>query len=93
MSGDAVSPFFSFFFLFFLVLFSLELHEDGDECLLTVECSLAWAELYLCIATLAQHFDLEFPSHTAEDFEASIDSFVILTKSRGELRTVAKVRG
>ena len=55
--------------------------------------SLAWAELYLCIATLAQHFDLEFPGHTAEDFEAAIDAFVILTKSRGELRTVAKVRG
>ncbi|KAK3955348.1 cytochrome P450 [Pseudoneurospora amorphoporcata] len=54
---------------------------------------LAWAELYLCIATLAQHFDLEFPGHSAEDFEAAIDSFVILTKSRGELRTVAKVRG
>ncbi|KAK3403125.1 cytochrome P450 [Sordaria brevicollis] len=54
---------------------------------------LAWAELYLCIATLAMHFDLEFPGHTAEDFEAAIDSFVILTKSRGELRTVAHVRG
>ncbi|CCC11336.1 hypothetical protein SMACR_04039 [Sordaria macrospora] len=53
---------------------------------------LAWAELYLCIATLAQHFDLEFPGHSAEDFEAAIDAFVILTKSRGELRTVAKVR-
>ncbi|KAH8897331.1 cytochrome P450 [Thozetella sp. PMI_491] len=47
---------------------------------------LAWAEMYLLLATLVQKFDFEFVDRCAEDFECTSDQFLIGTKSRGVLK-------
>ncbi|KAI0401638.1 trichodiene oxygenase [Xylaria palmicola] len=46
---------------------------------------LAWAELYIVVATLIQRFDFEFHNATPEDFLCDSDQFLIRTKSRGRL--------
>ncbi|RYP22145.1 hypothetical protein DL767_009119 [Monosporascus sp. MG133] len=46
---------------------------------------LAWAEMYMIVASLAQHFDFQFNGATAEDFECTSDQFAIGTKGKGML--------
>ncbi|KAI1318870.1 cytochrome P450 [Xylariaceae sp. FL0255] len=54
--------------------------------------SLAWAEMYLIIATLINRFDFKYPDATAEDFLAASDQFAIGTKGKGNLNAVVSVR-
>ncbi|KAI1122577.1 trichodiene oxygenase [Nemania abortiva] len=53
---------------------------------------LAWAELYISVATLVQRFDFEFPNASAEDFVCDSDQFLIRTKGRGHLHAVPTIR-
>ncbi|KAJ8131880.1 hypothetical protein O1611_g1741 [Lasiodiplodia mahajangana] len=53
---------------------------------------LAWAELYLVVATLVQRFDFEFPNASAEDFVCDSDQFLIRTKGRGHLYAIPTIR-
>ncbi|RYO91541.1 hypothetical protein DL764_008276 [Monosporascus ibericus] len=46
---------------------------------------LAWAEMYMIVAALAQHFDFQFEGATAEDFECTSDQFAVGTKGKGML--------
>lgn len=43
--------------------------------------SLAWAEMYLVLATLVQRFDFVFEGATAADFEMERDNFAIGTRA------------
>lgn len=54
--------------------------------------SLAWAELYLVIATLVQKFTFEFVGAKAEDFRCVSDQFVVGTRGKGVLNARVKVR-
>ncbi|RYP45735.1 hypothetical protein DL768_007976 [Monosporascus sp. mg162] len=55
---------------------------------------LAWAEMYMIVAALAQHFDFQFEGATAEDFECTSDQFAVGTKGKGALiATVTSHRG
>ncbi len=47
--------------------------------------SLAWAELYITLATIARHFDFEFQDIQASDFEMESDDFIIVTKNKALL--------
>ncbi|KAI1276338.1 trichodiene oxygenase [Xylaria sp. FL0933] len=53
---------------------------------------LAWAELYIVVATLVQRFDFTFPSATAEDFVCDSDQFLIQTKAKGHLYAIPTLR-
>ncbi|KAI5920337.1 cytochrome P450 [Camillea tinctor] len=46
---------------------------------------LAWAEMYLVIATLVQRFDFKFEGIAAADFEMESDQFIIGTKAAANL--------
>ncbi|KAI1422714.1 trichodiene oxygenase [Xylaria sp. FL1777] len=46
---------------------------------------LAWAELYIVVATVVQRFDFTFPNTTAEDFICDSDQFLIQTRAKGHL--------
>lgn len=48
--------------------------------------SLAWAEMYLTIATIAQRFDLNIQDVEAADFEMESDQFLIGTKEESRMR-------
>ncbi|KAG9241457.1 trichodiene oxygenase [Calycina marina] len=48
---------------------------------------LAWAEMYLIVASLVQKFDFRFNNATAKDFECESDQFVICTRGRGVLKS------
>ncbi|KAI1394475.1 trichodiene oxygenase [Hypoxylon trugodes] len=50
--------------------------------------NLAWAEMYLIVATLVQRYNFQFQDATAEDFECISDQFAIGTKGRGMLSWV-----
>ncbi|ROV86947.1 hypothetical protein VMCG_10772 [Cytospora schulzeri] len=52
---------------------------------------LAWAEMYLVLATLVQRFDFQFTRAKAEDFECDSDQFVIGTKGKGQLEAFVKL--
>lgn len=52
--------------------------------------SLAMSNLYMVIATLVIHFDFEFLSAKAEDFECSSDQFAIGSTGGGMLLTKVK---
>ncbi|KAI0380298.1 cytochrome P450 [Hypomontagnella monticulosa] len=52
---------------------------------------LAWAELYLAVATLAERFDFQFEGATAEDFECSSDQFAVGTESLGFLKATVSL--
>lgn len=59
--------------------------------MLTRGCySLAWAEMYLILATMIRRFDFEFEGATAEDFMASSDQFIIGTKGKGVLKAAVR---
>ncbi|KAH7302943.1 putative Trichodiene oxygenase [Stachybotrys elegans] len=47
---------------------------------------LAWAELYLVIAELAQRFDFDFQGLTADHFEIESDRFILSTKGKAILK-------
>ncbi|KAI2776210.1 cytochrome P450 [Daldinia loculata] len=49
---------------------------------------LAWAELYLVIATLVYRYNFQFQGATAEDFECISDQFAIGTKGKGILNAI-----
>ncbi|TGJ85535.1 hypothetical protein E0Z10_g3217 [Xylaria hypoxylon] len=49
---------------------------------------LAWAELYIVVATLVQRFDFAFPNATAEDFVCDSDQFLIQTRAKGHLHAI-----
>ncbi|PVI04209.1 trichodiene oxygenase [Periconia macrospinosa] len=51
---------------------------------------LAWAEMYLVLATLVQRFSFKIEGVTAADFELDCDNFGIGTKAGCNLMTVAK---
>ena len=53
--------------------------------------SLAWAELYITIATLVVTFDFEFIDAKAEDLMPEHDAFVIGTKEKHGPRVRATV--
>jgi len=53
--------------------------------------SLAWAEMYMVIAALAQRFDFQFEGAKAEDFECSSDQFIIGTSGKGVIKTTASL--
>ena len=50
--------------------------------------SLAWAELYLVVATLIRRFDFDFGNVKAEDVECVSDQFVIGTKEQNGLEVL-----
>jgi hypothetical protein len=50
--------------------------------------SLAWAELYLCVAAIVQRFDLDFDPSAFDDINCTSDQFIIGTTGRDGLRTV-----
>ncbi|KAK3391156.1 cytochrome P450 [Podospora didyma] len=52
---------------------------------------LAWAEMYLLVATLVQRFDFTVEGATAEDFEFEVDNFGIGTKAGCNLFATATV--
>jgi hypothetical protein len=54
--------------------------------------SLAWAEMYILTAALAQHFDFRFKDATAEDFECNGDQFAIGTQGKGVLKATVNDR-
>ncbi|KAI1295181.1 trichodiene oxygenase [Xylaria venustula] len=54
---------------------------------------LAWAELYIVVATLVQRFDFSFPNATAEDFMCDSDQFLIQTRSKGHLYAIPTPTG
>ena len=45
--------------------------------------SFAWAQMYVFLAVLVQHFDFKFPDAKAEDFVCVGDRFAILTRGDG----------
>ncbi|KAI1259383.1 cytochrome P450 [Xylariaceae sp. FL1019] len=45
---------------------------------------LAWAELYLVLATLVNRYDFQYHGATADDFLPDSDAFAIGTKSNGD---------
>ncbi|KAI0391547.1 cytochrome P450 [Xylariaceae sp. FL0594] len=53
---------------------------------------LAWAEMYLLVATLVDRFDFEFFDIRAEDFICDSDNFAIGTPSKGVLYTDVHLR-
>lgn len=52
-------------------------------------CSLAWAEMYLLLATLVQRFSFKIEGATATDFELECDNFGIGTKAGCNLMAIA----
>lgn len=54
--------------------------------------SLAWAEMYLVVATLVHKFDFTIEGAVAEDFEFLKDNFAIGTKSGCNLMARPSVR-
>ncbi|KAI2628595.1 cytochrome P450 [Hypoxylon sp. NC1633] len=52
---------------------------------------LAWAELYLIVATLVQRFDFQFEGVTGEDFECTSDQFIIGNNIKGMLHAIATI--
>ena len=52
-------------------------------------CSLAWAEIYLLLATLVQRFSFQIEGATATDFELACDNFGIGTKAGCNLMATA----
>lgn len=54
--------------------------------------SLAWAEMYIVLAALAQRFDFRFEGAKAEDFECTSDQFAIGTTGKGTLDATVTVR-
>ena len=55
--------------------------------------SLAWAEMYLLLATLVLRFDFAVEGATAADFEFEMDNFGIGTKAGCNLLARAAVVG
>ncbi|KAI0884561.1 cytochrome P450 [Annulohypoxylon maeteangense] len=53
---------------------------------------LAWAELYVIVATIAYRYNFKFQGATAEDFECISDQFAIGTKGRGNLNATVSIR-
>ncbi|GAW23198.1 hypothetical protein ANO14919_127490 [Xylariales sp. No.14919] len=53
---------------------------------------LAWAELYIVVATLVRRFDFAFPDATPEDFVCGSDQFLIHARAKGHLYAVPTVR-
>ncbi|KAI1761930.1 cytochrome P450 [Hypoxylon sp. FL1150] len=53
---------------------------------------LAWAEMYILIATLVQRYDFKYQGAVAEDFLCVSDQFAIGTKSQGVLRATVMQR-
>ncbi|KAI0906802.1 trichodiene oxygenase [Ustulina deusta] len=53
---------------------------------------LAWAELYIVVATLVQRFDIAFPNATAEDFVCDSDQFLIQARAKGHLYAIPTLR-
>ncbi|KAI0975945.1 trichodiene oxygenase [Xylaria arbuscula] len=49
---------------------------------------LAWAELYMVVATLVRRFDFSFPNATADDFVCDSDQFLIQTRTKGHLYAI-----
>lgn len=52
----------------------------------SVSFSLAWAEMYLTIATIAQRFDFKIQNVEAADFEMESDQFLIGTKEESRMK-------
>lgn len=72
-------------------LFFRSLANQGPKTLLFH--SLAWAELYLTIATIFTRFDFELFETTIEDIELGSDILAPGTKSRNNVRvTVRKTK-
>ncbi|KAI0425845.1 trichodiene oxygenase [Xylaria sp. FL1042] len=53
---------------------------------------LAWAELYIVVATLVQCFDFTFPNAVAEDFLCDSDQFLIQARGKGHLYAIPTPR-
>ena len=45
--------------------------------------SLAWAEIYLLLGSIASRFEFSFPTTKAEDFYVTNDNFALGTPSMG----------
>ncbi|KAI0110396.1 cytochrome P450 [Nemania sp. FL0031] len=54
---------------------------------------LAWANMYLLVATLVDQFDFQYKNVQAEDLECNSDQFTIGTKSKGVLSATVSIRG
>ena len=57
-----------------------------------IRASLAWAEMYISVSTLAQRFDFQFVDAKAEDFECVSDQFAVGTGGKGRLMATPALR-
>jgi hypothetical protein len=56
-----------------------------------VRFSLAWAELYLAVAALAQKFDFRLKGSSAGDFKGESDQFIVGTRGKGFVNAFVSV--
>lgn len=67
---------------------------SSDRCGILIRessCSLAWAEMYLIVATLVQKFDFDMSEVPSNHFDFISDGFIIRTPGKASLETVVTV--